>query len=306
MKKIRIGNSDLFVPAVAVGCMRISTLSQKEVESFVLDCVEQGAYFFDHADIYGGGACEEMFGKVLHEHPDLRGRIVLQSKCGIVPRKKYDLSKEYIVSSVEGILKRLQTDHLELLLLHRPDALVEPEEVAAAFEALQTQGKVQHFGVSNHNPMQIELLKKYVKQPILIDQLQFSVPVSNMVASGMEVNMTTEGSVNRDGSVLDYCRLHDVTIQAWSPFQKPNWGGPFLGSEDYAELNQTLKEVGEKYDATPTMMAAAWILRHPAHMQLIAGTTHMNHMSEILKAADIDITREEWYRIYLSSGHILP
>lgn len=306
MKKIRIGNSDLFVPAVAVGCMRISTLSQNEVESFVLDCVEQGAYFFDHADIYGGGACEEMFGKVLHDHPDLRGRIVLQSKCGIVPRKKYDLSKEYIVSSVEGILKRLQTDHLELLLLHRPDALVEPEEVAAAFEALKTQGKVQHFGVSNHNPMQIELLKKYVKQPILIDQLQFSVPVSNMVASGMEVNMTTEGSVNRDGSVLDYCRLHDVTIQAWSPFQKPNWGGPFLGSEDYAELNQTLKEVGEKYDATPTMMAAAWILRHPAHMQLIAGTTHMDHMSEILKAADIDITRDEWYRIYLSAGHILP
>lgn len=306
MKKIRIGNSDLFVPAVAVGCMRISTLSQKEVESFVLDCVEQGAYFFDHADIYGGGACEEMFGKVLHDHPDLRGHIVLQSKCGIVPRKKYDLSKEYIVSSVDGILKRLQTDHLELLLLHRPDALVEPEEVSAAFEALQTQGKVQHFGVSNHNPMQIELLKKYVKQPILIDQLQFSVPVSNMVASGMEVNMTTEGSVNRDGSVLDYCRLHDVTIQAWSPFQKPNWGGPFLGSEDYAELNQTLKEVGEKYDATPTMMAATWILRHPAHMQLIAGTTHMNHMSEILKAADIDITREEWYRIYLSAGHILP
>lgn len=306
MKKIRIGNSDLFVPAVAVGCMRISMLSQKEVESFVLDCVEQGAYFFDHADIYGGGACEEMFGKVLHDHPDLRGHIVLQSKCGIVPRKKYDLSKEYIVSSVDSILKRLQTDHLELLLLHRPDALVEPEEVAAAFEALQTQGKVQHFGVSNHNPMQIELLKKYVKQPILIDQLQFSVPVSNMVASGMEVNMTTEGSVNRDGSVLDYCRLHDVTIQAWSPFQKPNWGGPFLGSEDYAELNQTLKEVGEKYDATPTMMAAAWILRHPAHMQLIAGTTHMNHMSEILKAADIDITREEWYRIYLSAGHILP
>ena len=306
MKKISLGKSELTIPAIAVGCMRLTNLSQSEAENYVLNCVEQGADFFDHADIYGAGACEEMFGKVLKNNEGLREKIFLQSKCGIVSGKMYDLSMEYILASVDGILKRLQTDHLDMLLLHRPDALVEPEEVAGAFELLESQGKVLHFGVSNQNPMQMELLKKCVKQPLLANQLQFSVPVSNMVSAGIEVNMTSSGSVDHDGSVLDYCRLNDITIQAWSPFQMPEWRGVFLGSPDYPKLNETLEEVAGEYGVTPTAIATAWILRHPAQMQMIAGSMNLERMQEIFHACDIVLTREEWYRIYLSAGHILP
>ena len=306
MKQIYLGSSNIEVPAIAVGCMRMGKLSIQEAESYILSCVEQGLNFFDHADIYGGGKCEEIFGQVLAKHSNLREKIFLQSKCGIVPGKMYDLSKAYLLESVEGILKRLHTDYLDMLLLHRPDALIEPEEVAEAFDTLQSQGKVKHFGVSNQNSMQMQLLQKYMHQPILVNQLQFSVPVSNMISAGMEVNMTTEGAINRDGSVLDYCRLNDITIQAWSPFQKPNWGGIFLESEDYAELNQALEEIAYAYGVTKTAIAAAWILRHPAHMQVIAGSMKQSRMAEIAKAVDIKLTREEWYKIYLSAGHILP
>lgn len=306
MKKVQLGTSEHLVPAIAVGCMRLTNLSQKEAEKYILTCVEQEANFFDHADIYGAGACEKLFGQVLADNPGLREKIFLQSKCGIVPGKMYDLSKKHILASVDGILTRLQTDHLDMLLLHRPDALMEPEEIADAFDTLQTSGKVLHFGVSNQNPMQMQLLQKTVKQPILVNQLQFSVPVSNMVSAGLEVNMTSEGSVNHDGSVLDYCRLSDITIQAWSPFQKPNWGGVFLGSPEYAQLNQTLEEIANIHSVTPTAIAAAWILRHPAQMQMIAGSMNLERMQEIFEAGEIVLTREEWYRIYLSAGHILP
>lgn len=306
MKKIRLGSSKIEVAAIAVGCMRLSSLSEKEAEAYILGCLDAGANFFDHADIYGGGDSEALFGKVLAKHPALREKMFLQSKCGIIPGKMYDASKEHILKSVDESLKRLNTDHLDMLLLHRPDALVEPEEVAEAFDSLLASGKVLHFGVSNQNPMQMQLLQKYVSQPLLVNQLQFSVPVSNMVASGLEVNMTTEGSINRDGSVLDFCRLNDITIQAWSPFQKPAWQGLFLDSEDYSELNKVIQEIADHYHTTKTVIATAWILRHPAKMQVIAGTTKLSRMEEIITSSNINLTREEWYRIYLAAGHILP
>lgn len=306
MKKIKLGSSNLEVPSIAVGCMRLSSLTIEEAEKFILTCQEEGANFFDHADIYGQGECESLFGKVLQRNRGLRKELFIQSKCGIVPGKMYDFSKEHIIKSVDESLKRLQTDHLELLALHRPDALMEPEEVAFAFEQLKKQGKVQYFGVSNMNPMQIELLKKFLTVPILVNQLQFSAPVSNMIASGLEVNMTTEGSMNRDGGVLDYCRLHNVTIQAWSPFQRPNWQGVFLDCKEYEKLNQVLETIAIKYGASKTMIATAWILRHPANMQVIAGTTKVDRMKEILEASKICLTRSEWYQIYLSAGHPLP
>lgn len=305
MKQVKLGKSDLMVPAVAIGCMRLTGLEFREAENFVLKCVEQGADFFDHADIYGAGACEELFGQVLQANPGLRDKIFLQSKCGI-RRGMYDFSEKYILESVDGILKRLQTDHLDMLLLHRPDALMEPEEVASAFDELQSQGKVHHFGVSNQNSMQMALLEKYLKQPILANQLQFSIPVSNMVASGVEVNMTSPGSAVRDGSVLDYCRLNDITIQAWSPFQQPEWKGPFIGSDAYPELNQALEEMAERHNVTPTTIATAWILRHPANMQVIAGSMNSGRIAEIIKATEIVLSREEWYELYLKAGHILP
>lgn len=306
MKTIRLSTTDLKVPAIAAGCMRIDWLDNEKLCSYIDNCMELSINFFDHADIYGGGRCEELFAKAFDDTGIKREDVILQSKCSIVPGKMYDLSKEYILDSTDKILKRLNTEYLDILLLHRPDALVEPEEVADAFNILKESGRVKYFGVSNHKPMQIELLQKYTNNKIAINQLQLSIPVSNMIANGMEVNMTTDGAIDRDGSVLDYCRLKDITIQTWSPFQKANWSGCFIGSEDYPELNNVMNELAEKYNVTPTTIASAWILRHPANMQLVAGTTNVERMKEIAAACDVNLTREEWYRLYLSAGHILP
>ena len=306
MKSVFLGKSELKVPAVTIGCMRLGEKDEDAMNRFIHTAIEQGAYYFDHADIYAGGKSEEMFGKAWSGDQSLRREdMFLQSKCGI--RKGfYDLSKEHILESVDGILKRLRTEYLDMLLLHRPDALVDPEEVAEAFDVLEQSGKVRRFGVSNHKPMQIELLRKYVRQDILVNQLQFSIPVSNLVANGMEVNMETKGAVDRDGSVLDYCRVNDITIQAWSPFQMPSWKGCFLGSNAYAELNKELEILAEQYGVSTTTIAAAWILRHPAKMQLVTGTASERRLGEITAAGEISLSREEWYRLYLVAGHILP
>lgn len=306
MNQIPLGGSEWAVPAIIVGCMRLGNLDKPALAQFIHAALDSGANYFDHADIYGGGGCEEHFGSVLQSDPSIRREeLILQSKCGI-RHGFYDSSKEHLLSAVDGILKRLHTDYLDVLLIHRPDALVEPEEVASAFDELERKGKVRRFGVSNHKPLQIELLQKAVQQPLLVNQLQFSLPVSNMVANGMEVNMETPGSADRDGSVLDYARLHDMTIQAWSPFQTPNWGGCFLGDERYPDLNRELNDLANRYHASATAIAAAWVLRHPARMQLITGTAKASRLLEIIRACEIRLTREEWYRLYLAAGHPLP
>lgn len=303
MKNVKIGNQN--VSSIVVGCMRIGNMSQKDLIKLIEGSAQVGANFFDHADIYGGGKCEEVFGKALRASSLKREDVVIQSKMGI-KKGLYDQSKEHIINSVDGILKRLDMDYLDYLLIHRPDALVEPEEVAEAFDTLEKSGKVRNFGVSNHKPAQIELLKKYVKQGLNVNQLQLSLPVSNMIANGIEVNMDSAGSVNHDGDVLDYSRLKDITIQAWSPFQMPNWKGIFFGAEEYKELNTTMAEMAEKYNATETMIATAWILRHPANMQVISGTTKIDRVKEMARASEIKLSREDWYKLYLSAGHILP
>ena len=304
MYQIQLGKSGLMVPTVAVGCMRISEMNEKEVSAFVDTALEQGANFFDHADIYGAGKSELVFGKAIA--PSMREKVIIQTKCGIISGKMFDFSYEHIMESVDGSLKRLGTEYIDVLLLHRPDALVEPEEVAEAFDQLEQSGKVRRFGVSNHKPMQIELLKKYVKQPLRFNQMQFSIPVSNMVANGLEVNMNSNGSVDRDGSVLDYCRLNDMTIQAWSPFQMPEWKGCFLGSDEYWQLNQEIRVLAEKYQVSDMAIATAWILRHPAKMQVIAGTTNLDRLKQIATGSQIELTREEWYKLYMAAGHPLP
>mgnify|MGYP005765078385 CR=1 FL=1 len=306
MKMVWIDERRWNVPAIVVGCMRLGEMDGKSMNAFLHAALEQGANYFDHADIYAGGKSEEIFGQAVKEDSSIkREDLIIQSKCGIC-KGFYDLSKKHIIESVDGSLKRLQTDYLDVLLIHRPDALIEPEEVASAFDELEKSGKVRHFGVSNHKPMQIELLKRYIEQPLIINQLQFSLPVSNMVANGMEVNMETEGSIDRDGSVLDYSRLHDMTIQAWSPFQMPNWQGCFLGNDAYADLNEKIEVLAETYGTSATAIAAAWIFRHPAGMQLITGTTKPERLKEIIASSDIVLTREEWYQLYLAAGHLLP
>ena len=306
MRTIELGKSNMQVPVIASGCMRMNGLDEKQAASFIEKALSLGVNFFEHADIYGKGECEKIFSKAIDMKPSVREKIILQSKCGIVPGKMYDLSKEHILKSVDEILKRLQTEYLDVLALHRPDALVEPEEVAEAFRILKESGKVRHFGVSNHKPLQMELLHKYLDEPLVTDQLQFSITNSSMVENGLEVNMTTKGAVDRDGSVLDYCRFHGITIQTWSPFQYGFFEGVFLNNEKFPELNQILEEIATRYEVTPTTIATAWILRHPAHMQVIAGTMNEKRLEEICKASEITLSREEWYQIYLAAGHMLP
>lgn len=307
MKTISLGGSSLQVPEIAVGCMRFSELGEKERISYVEYCMEHGLHFFDHADIYGGGECETVFGQAVKAAGINREDMIIQSKCGIVPGVMYDFSKDHILNSVDGILKRLDTEYLDCLVLHRPDALVEPEEVAEAFDTLEKAGKVRHFGVSNHRPMQIELLQKYVNQKLLVNQLQLSIAFSGMISSGLEVNMETAGGIDRDGGMIDYCRLHDITIQTWSPFQFGMFQGTFIGNnEKYRKLNDTLEGLGKKYGVTKTAIATAWILRHPAKMQMIAGTTKVSRMDEILNGSSVTLSRSDWYQLYLSAGKILP
>ena len=305
MKTIKFGKTGLEVPAIGLCCMRLTELEEWDIPKYIWHCISLGVNFFDHADIYGDGECERLFGESLKEIGIPRDQIILQSKCGIVPGWMYDLSYENIIRCVDNSLKRLGTEYLDILLLHRPDALVEPEEVAKAFDELETKGKVRYFGVSNHKPSQIELLKTAVKQDIQTNQIQFSIPFSNIISSGMEANMNTDGAIDRNGDVLNYCRLNNVTLQAWSPFQSGK--GAFVDNNDgYPDLNWALGEISAKYNVTKSTIAAAWILRHPAKMQTIVGTMNYYRMLEISRAVDIELTREEWYRLYLSSGHILP
>lgn len=306
MKQVKI--EERTVPAVIQGCMRIGQMRVQEVQALIEQQLELGINYWDHADIYGGGACEEVFGRALQDMPGIRDQLIIQSKCAIRPGEytRYDFSKEYIIESVEGSLKRLQTDHLDYLLLHRPDLLMEPCEVAEAFDKLQAEGKVLHFGVSNHTPGQIELLKTYVKQPLVINQLQFSLAHTLLLDAPSYLNTTDSHGINRDAGVLDYCRCHNITIQCYSPFQYGVFEGTFLGNPDYAKLNAVLERLAEKYDTSVNGIATAWILRHPANMQVVVGTTNIKRAPGIAKGADIVLTREEWYELYAAVGNSLP
>ncbi|MGN0524205.1 MAG: aldo/keto reductase family oxidoreductase [Eubacterium sp.] len=305
MKQILIGG---IIPssAISLGCMRICKAEESKIDEIIETALECGINHFDHADIYGGGESERIFGEYLKTHPSIRDSITIQTKCAIKHRC-YDFSKEHIIKSVEDSLKRLNVDYIDTLLLHRPDTLMEPEEVAEAFEILSASGKVKNFGVSNHNPYQIELLKTAVTQPIIINQLQYSLTECGMVTSGLNVNMKNGESVMHDGGLLEYCRIKGITIQCWSPFLAGPSKKPYIGDfENYPQLNKTLEDLAEKYNATPTAIASTWILRHPANMQLIAGSMNPNRLREICSGADIKISREDWYEIYLSAGYRLP
>ncbi|MDA3963967.1 aldo/keto reductase [Enterococcus thailandicus] len=304
MKQVQFGTVNHAVSAVILGCMRIN--SAKDPVKAIETAYDNGINFFDHADIYGNGECESIFADALEKTSLKREDLFIQTKCGIVPGVMFDFSKEHIIASVEGSLQRLKMDYVDALLLHRPDTLVEPDEVAAAFDELEKAGKVRYFGVSNQKPMQIELLKKSVRQPLVANQLQFGLKHSEMVDQGIHVNMTDSASIDHDGSVLDYSRLHDMTIQAWSPYQYGFFEGVFIGNEKFPELNQKLNEMAEKYNTTPTGLASAWILRHPANMQVIAGTMNLSRIEEIAKASEIMLTREDWYDLYMAAGNILP
>lgn len=305
MKKIMLKDSSMQLPLIGLGCMRIPALKTKEaVRNLVDAAMDEGITFFDHADIYGGGEAESLFGAAVKGIS--RGSMIIQTKCGIRPGVCYDFSRDYILQSVEDSLKRLDMDHIDILLLHRPDALMEPEEVAEAFDRLEAQGKVRYFGVSNQNPFQIELLNRYCKNRIILNQLQFSIAHCTAVDSGLNVNISNEAGVMRDGGILDYCRLNGIRIQAWSPFQYGMFQGTFLGNEKFPQLNRYITELAEKYQVTDSAIAAAWIMRHPAGIQTIAGSTSTQRIQDIAKACTIELTRQEWYGLYMAAGKQLP
>lgn len=309
MKTFKVPHTDLTVSSVVLGLMRIAKMSNAEIQALFGAAVDAGVTVFDHADIYGGERhrCEERFGEAITLSSVEREKILIQSKVGI-RQGFFDFSSEHILRSVDESLAALRTDYLDVLLLHRPDTLVEPEDVALAFDKLAASGKVRHFGVSNHTPGQIEVLKTAVTQPLLFNQVQLSITHANLFAQGVAANMNgLDQSISRDNGLLDYSRLKGMMLQAWSPFQKGFFDGVFVGDrEEYAELNDAMDELAAKYNVTPTGVAVAWITRHPANVQVVLGTTKPSRVEECAAGSSVLLTREEWYRLFRAAGHTLP
>ncbi|CAH0417825.1 aldo/keto reductase [Periweissella ghanensis] len=317
MREFKIGNTDFKASAVALGIMRMEALSADAAAKTLETAFDAGINFIDSADIYGNGASEKVFKEALAKSSINRDQLFIQSKGGIVLDqarshgsfvfgKRYDFSKQHILDSVDGILERLGVDYLDSFLLHRPDPLMEPAEVAEAFDKLQASGKVRHFGVSNFNPQQVDLVQNAINQKLIINQLQFSIMHSGMIDRGMHTNMADERSISHDGGILEYSRLHDMTIQAWSPYQFGFFGGTFIDNPDFAELNEYLGELADKYGVTKNAIATAWIIRIPANIQVILGAMTPAHIIENAAGADIELTKQEWYNIYFAAGNDLP
>ena len=309
MKTINIVNGPQNVSAIIQGCMRMPSLSKEDAAKVIRTAYDCGVNFFDHATCYGeNGAAESKFAEAFPLTGIKREDIFIQSKCGLCfDRNEFDWSKDNILSSVDDSLRRLNVEYLDTLLLHRPDVIYDPEEVAEAFDILEKAGKVRFFGVSNLVPMQIELLKKYVKQPLVINQVQLSLEQSQLIDQALYMNnKQTEFSVNRDGHALDYCRLNDITIQAWSPLQFGMFGGSFIDNPDFPELNKVLGEFAERENVSKAAVAIAWILRHPAKMQAIIGTMNPSHIKDACDATKVNLSHHDWYQLYLSSGKYLP
>ncbi|ODJ64466.1 aldo/keto reductase [Brochothrix thermosphacta] len=304
MKQIQLGQSNLKVSDIALGCMRMSNLEISEAAKVLDASIAGGINFFDHADIYGGGESEVVFSKAIKELNVSRENLILQSKCGIT-KQGFNFSKGHIVDSVDGILKRLDTDYLDLLVLHRPDALMEPEEIASAFNELEKNGKVRQFGVSNQNPQQIELLKTAIEQPLVVNQLQFGLKHTGMLDEGFNVNNIYQGEQPSAG-LLEYSRREKMTIQAWSPLQYGYFEGVFIGHEKFPELNAALDKLANKYEVSSSAIAIAWISRHPAKMQVLLGSMNVSRIESMIKATDVYLTHEEWYDLYKVAGNILP
>ncbi|MEG2520451.1 MAG: aldo/keto reductase [Christensenellaceae bacterium] len=312
MKYFTIGKNKIELPKLSIGCLRITEISMKDTEKLIMTAMQNGANHFDNADIYGGyGTCEELMATAISNLKLKREDYMIQTKCGISNEKSryfttHDWSKKHIMDAVEGSLKRLNTDYIDTLLLHRYDPLMIPEEVAEAFDTLYDSGKVKSFGVSNQNPWQTDFIKKYIKQELIVNQMQFSIMHTGMIDSGIYVNMKNEQSILHDGGVMEYARLNDMAIQAWSPYQYGMFDGTFMNNDKFPELNQLLDRIAEKYSVTDTAIATAWILRLPVKMQVVTGTTKASRLNEICSGSNIELTRDEWYEIYAAAGNVMP
>lgn len=306
MKTVKIGGQ-LEASALAMGLMRINEMSVNDIQTLLDTAIDGGINFFDHADIYGNGDCETLFGQVMKKAKYSRDKILIQTKCGI-DNGIYNLSKEHITWSLDESLKRLQTDYVDVFLLHRPDTLVEPEEVCEAFDRIHKSGKVRYFGVSNHNSGQIRLLNKYLSGnlSIIVNQLQFSPTNTEIINSGLNVNMQNTSALDHDDNILNYCRYENISIQTWSPFQYGFFEGVFLGSNKYPQLNAVIDDMAKQKSVTPEAIVIAWTLRHPAITQVIPGSTNIKRVKNMCAAFTFDMSREEWYEIYIAAGNTLP
>ncbi|MCF6160927.1 MAG: aldo/keto reductase [Furfurilactobacillus sp.] len=317
MKQRNIGGTNFKASAVALGIMRMEALSAEDAAKALDSAYDAGINYIDSADIYGMGNSEKVFKQALAKSSVKRDQLYIQSKGGIIfdPARshgsfvfgqRYDFSKQHLIESVDGILERMGIDYLDAFLLHRPDPLMEPEEIAAAFDELQASGKVRHFGVSNFNPEQIEMVQAATSQRLLINQLQFSIMHSGMIDEGLHVNMTDDRSVMHDGGLLEYSRRKHMTVQTWSPFQYGFFDGTFINNDKFKELNDKLQELADKYGVSKNAIATAWILRHPANMQVLLGTMTPAHIVDSAMGADVDLTKQEWYDVYFAAGNDLP
>ena len=299
MKKIQFGKN-ITASKIAYGCMRLGGKSKEDAKSAVLTALDFGVNFFDNADIYHDGVSEEYFGEAIKGID--RESIFIQSKCGI--RKGfYDFSKKHIVSSVEGSLKRIGIDYLDVLCLHRPDVLMKGEEVAEAFENLCSRGLVKNFGVSNFNPMQVEYLKKYTEFPLVANQLQLGLFHTGMIDSWMCANMNNSFATDKDGSVLPYSMLNDMVIQAWGPMRSDN--GIFTEDNAVADKMPALQKWADKYNLSKDALAIAFINQLDI-VQPIIGTTNVDRIKDQLSSADAEIEKSDWYHIYTEMGNLVP
>ena len=310
MKTFTLPGTDLLVPNVVLGMMRIQDKTDEEIRTLVRTALDAGINFLDHADVYGADlhGCERRFAEAMRLTSSEREQLVIQTKAGIVREGPYfDFSYDHLIASVDGSLEALGTDYIDILLLHRPDALVEPDEVARAFDDLAASGKVRHFGVSNQTPGQIELLRRSVRQPLVANQLQLSVTHAALVAQGVAANMSDlDQSISRDVGALDYCRLNNITVQAWSPFQGGFFTGAFLGSDEYPELNAVIDRLAAQYGVPAIAIAPPGITPHPPHKQVVLGTTTPERVAGAAQGSDLPLTRAEWYEMFRAAGHAVP
>lgn len=307
MKKIKLGTSNLEVSTVGLGCMRMASKTLDETKEIIQTALDAGINFFDHADIYGKGQSEVIFGQAFKEMGIDRESVIVQSKCGINQDEgTFDFSKDHILKSVDGILERLQMDYIDVLLLHRPDALVEPSEVSEAFDILKANGKVRHFGVSNQTGIMIDLLKSKLNVELIVNQVQLSIMQSAMFDFGMNMNIQSDMGIDRTNGVVEYARLNNMTLQAWSPFYAGFFKAVFVDNEDYPEINEAMKVIADKYGVTKEAIAVAWIDRHPANIQTIVGSMNPERIKRICDVKKVTLTRKEWYDLYKAAGNLLP
>jgi predicted oxidoreductase len=326
MKHIPIPRTDIEVSQIIYGCMQIggswdeqplSTETRKQAVSIIRTALDEGINFFDHADIYCYGKSEQAFASIWESAPNLRGSIVLQSKCGIRfggdpdegSPHRFDFSYEHILRSVEGILERLKTDYLDILLLHRPDPLVEPEEVAKAFDELHQSGKVRYFGVSNHTPSQISLLKRFLNQPLVANQVELNVIHSHLLDAGVVFNQDKPSYPVRGEGAFEYCREHDISVQAWSPLALGAVTGKIIDPADdrLDSVARLVRALAEQKRVSPEAILIAWLLRIPGNIQPVIGTTNLERIRASCQGLSVMLSREEWYLLFTAGrGAPLP